>query len=246
MIKVKLLFLLLLVQNIVSSQNYSITYEKERKPNIVNGQLDKIKDPELIKRLKAQLVKVSQYELLHTGINSMFSAVENSKAKTDESFELTGLNTNANVNVIRMGSATDDAVLYKDFENKLFLKTENIIGKDFLIKDTLPDYDWNISDETKTIGEFICKKALTLHNDKTIVAWYAPSVPLQNGPDEYHGLPGLIIELEDGNTTYRALNIKETTKLTLTKPTKGKEITSDDYQKLKVERIEDLKQQFKN
>ena len=29
-------------------------------------------------------------------------------------------------------------------------------------------------------------------------AWYTPQIPVSNGPDDYQGLPGLILEINDG------------------------------------------------
>ena len=34
-----------------------------------------------------------------------------------------------------------------------------------------------------------------------IVAWYSPQIPISQGPLEYWGLPGLILEVNVGNTT---------------------------------------------
>ena len=36
---------------------------------------------------------------------------------------------------------------------------------------------------------------------ETIIAWYTPMIPASHGPDDFGGLPGLILELNTGNTT---------------------------------------------
>ena len=35
----------------------------------------------------------------------------------------------------------------------------------------------------------------------SIEAWYTLQIPIQHGPAEYWGLPGLILEVNSGNTT---------------------------------------------
>ena len=35
----------------------------------------------------------------------------------------------------------------------------------------------------------------------TISAWYTPQIPVSAGPGNYHGLPGLILEVNDGSET---------------------------------------------
>ena len=61
--------------------------------------------------------------------------------------------------------------------------------------------------ETKKIGEFTCSKSVTLievnsmNNTKEldyiqVSAWYSTQIPVNQGPREFWGLPGLILEIE--------------------------------------------------
>lgn len=65
-----------------------------------------------------------------------------------------------------------------------------------------------------------------------IEAWYTLQVPVSTGPAEYHGLPGLILEVSAGNMTMLCskvvINPEET--IEIQAPNKGKEITKADYQ----------------
>lgn len=76
-----------------------------------------------------------------------------------------------------------------------------------------------------------------------IEAWYTLQIPVSNGPAEYWGLPGLILEVSAGNTTILCskiiLNPKE--KLTIVAPDKGKEITKSDYQKTIQEKMLEMR-----
>ena len=56
----------------------------------------------------------------------------------------------------------------------------------------------NNSKTTDSINDSIKKEALILSE---VVAWYSPQIPLSQGPLEYWGLPGLILEVNVGNTT---------------------------------------------
>jgi GLPGLI family protein len=41
---------------------------------------------------------------------------------------------------------------------------------------------------------------LEMPKDVTITAWYTPEIPVNQGPENYWGLPGLILEINDGKT----------------------------------------------
>lgn len=79
--------------------------------------------------------------------------------------------------------------------------------------------------------------------DKLITAWYTPEIPIGQGPANYWGLPGLILEVNDGKTTMLCskivLNPKE--KTAIKKPTKGKQITKEEYKAIMEKRIEKMK-----
>ena len=76
-----------------------------------------------------------------------------------------------------------------------------------------------------------------------IVAWYSPQIPVSQGPLEYWGLPGLILEVSVGNTTMLCskviLNPKEKSKLSA--PDKGEEVTKKEYQTIIMEKMREFR-----
>lgn len=76
-----------------------------------------------------------------------------------------------------------------------------------------------------------------------VIAWYTPMVPVSQGPGEYWGLPGLIIELSAGNTVMLCSKIimnpenKEDIKI----PEKGKEVTKKEYKQIITEKMEEFR-----
>ncbi|RYZ84217.1 MAG: GLPGLI family protein, partial [Proteobacteria bacterium] len=77
----------------------------------------------------------------------------------------------------------------------------------------------------------------------TVTAWYTPEIPVNQGPESYWGLPGLILEVSDGKTTILCskvvLNPKD--KATIKAPTKGKEISQKDYDETVVKKMEEMR-----
>ena len=76
--------------------------------------------------------------------------------------------------------------------------------------------EWEITRETKKIGDYICRQAKTREKlfsrkghyyYKDVIAWFTPEIPLSYGPKHYNGLPGLILQIEDKEYTLTATKI---------------------------------------
>lgn len=83
--------------------------------------------------------------------------------------------------------------------------------------------------------------------DMEIVAWYTMQIPVNQGPGEYWGLPGLILEINAGRTTILCskivLNPDEKTKIKA--PSKGKEVTKEEYQGIVKKKTEEMRENFR-
>jgi GLPGLI family protein len=81
-----------------------------------------------------------------------------------------------------------------------------------------------------------------------VTAWYTLDIPISNGPGEYWGLPGLILEISDDNTqilcTKIELNPKE--KGEIAEPSKGKVVTQKEYDEMVAEKTKEMRERFQN
>ncbi|MEP0264993.1 GLPGLI family protein [Dokdonia sp.] len=81
---------------------------------------------------------------------------------------------------------------------------------------------------------------------ETITAWYTPMIPASHGPAEFGGLPGLILELNTGNTTMLCtkvvLNPQE--EIAIEVPEKGKKVTREEYRKIVDEKAKEMSERF--
>lgn len=78
----------------------------------------------------------------------------------------------------------------------------------------------------------------------TIEAWYSPQIPISNGPMEYWGLPGLILEVSAGNTTMLCskIVINPDEKEIIEAPTRGQEITKKEYKNTIIEKMKEFRE----
>ena len=61
--------------------------------------------------------------------------------------------------VMSFGGSGMEDIYYKNIQEKRFANKTEIMGKRFLVKDYLPEYKWELSSETKNIGNYTCYKA---------------------------------------------------------------------------------------
>jgi len=142
--------------------------------------------------------------------------------------------------------------LFKNLTTKDYLKSVKSFDKTYTIKDKLTEYKWQLTRETKKLIGFDVKKATAIvDSTTTVIAWYAPSIAIKDGPGIYNGLPGLILEVEIKNSknkgiessTIRATEVKEVPNLKpIEKPKDKNTITNEEYKALSEKAMERLKQ----
>jgi len=79
-----------------------------------------------------------------------------------------------------------------------------------------------------------------------VVAWYTPQIPVSNGPEDYWGLPGLILEINSGRTTILCTEIvmNPSEKDAIEAPKKGKKITRENYIETVEKKMKEMREMF--
>ena len=163
--------------------------------------------------------------------------------------------------------------LYKNSQTKKYLKAEEFANKNYIITDVLKNYNWDITQESKKIGGYTCYKAISITKvtkkelqeyevekvkqsknktsffnlekpkDKKITVWYNPEIPVSHGPNQYWGLPGLIMEVNENNLIILCskviLNPKD--KKSIKAPKNGKVISQNAYDLMEEKQYDKLK-----
>ncbi len=90
-----------------------------------------------------------------------------------------------------------DMIIYKGFpENKITLIDYFAFDK-YKYEEEKAVPEWKLNNDTLTICGYLCKKANTRFRGRDYEAWYAPQIPIKEGPWKFNGLPGLILKIED-------------------------------------------------
>ena len=80
-----------------------------------------------------------------------------------------------------------------------------------------------------------------------VIAWYTPQIPINQGPDDFWGLPGLILEVSFDRTTILCtkivMNPKE--KDNIKKPEKGEIVTQEEYTEITTKKMEEMRSNWR-
>ena len=190
--------------------------------------------------------------------------------------------------------STTGGTYYKNIQGQVYTNSVETFGKKFLIKDSLPQLNWQLTSETKKIGNYTCYKATAVktidttsmenlrnmmrpprrgNGDKAgeqeqkdsvqgnsllariespkeqiITAWFTPDIPVGQGPGPYWGLPGLILEVNDGRTAILCSKIvlSPDKEIEIVQPKRGKEVSQAEYNKILVEKMKEMSERFRN
>ncbi len=138
---------------------------------------------------------------------------------------------------------------FKDIKTKEMLSRENIWTKYFIVKDTLRDMQWKITDEAKKIGNFNCQKALCTFRGRDYEAWFTTEIPISTGPWKFWGLPGLIVEAYDVNREYKfvltAVDIPAKINTPIKQPHGGQLVNRAEFKVLYNKKMQALVKSFK-
>jgi GLPGLI family protein len=254
-----------LISGSMFAQDFSgrATYKTHRKSSFELDSTTIAANPGIQEQMEAQMRKMFQktFTLDFTKSESMYKEEQELDAPK-------GPSANGGVMVMVMGGDGSSDILYKNIKEKRMANKTDLMGKIFLIKDNLVSYDWELTGETKNIGNYTCYKAVFEKEEesveinmidgevkeekgmkkRTLVAWYTTDVPISNGPNNYGGLPGLILEVNDGDLTIVCseiiLNPKEVKEIK--EPTKGKIVTRKKFAEISLEKTKEMMNRYRS
>lgn len=155
---------------------------------------------------------------------------------------------------------------YTNSSTSMILLLQDLMGKKYLITDTVKMSPWKLGSETKDIKGYTCRMAyFTLTQETTtfrseggapptpqkititqeITAWYTDEIRPALGPEQFNTLPGTVLALDINNgervIVARSIELRELKKDELKKPDSGTKVTQAEYRKLQEEQLEKMR-----
>lgn len=155
--------------------------------------------------------------------------------------------------------------VYTNASTSLILSAQEMMGKKYLVVDTVKMSPWKFGTETKEIAGYTCKMAyFTLTTQMTsmriengvptpekktvvqeITAWFTDQIRPSLGPDRFNTLPGtvLAIDINNGEQVIVARNVelRELKKDELKVPDSGTKVSQAEFTKIQQEQMEKMR-----
>lgn len=154
---------------------------------------------------------------------------------------------------------------YTNSSSTLIFSLQELMGKKYIISDTVKMSPWKFGTETKEIMGYKCKMAyFTLSTEMTtmriengtptperrtvsqeITAWYTDQIRPSLGPERFNTLPGTVLALDVNNgervIVARNIEMRELKKGELKIPDSGTKVTQAEFQKVQEEQMEKMR-----
>lgn len=153
-------------------------------------------------------------------------------------------------------SPAQDNIVYSDLSKVKAISEKNVFEQLFLVQDSLRPIKWKITDETRNIAGFNCRRANAIIMDTIyVVAFYTDEILTPGGPESFTGLPGMIlgVSLPHQHISWFATKVEAipVAEGQVTPPAKGKKVNNaellqavkpalKDWRKLGQQYMEDI------
>ena len=88
----------------------------------------------------------------------------------------------------------ENNTIFTDFQKSSSISQKKVYDQVFIIEDSVRKIKWKITDETRTIAGFVCRRANGIAMDSIyVVAFYTDEIVAPGGPESFNGLPGMIL-----------------------------------------------------
>ena len=215
--------------------------------------------PEQIAQIQASLKKQMEQNYILS-----FNQTE-STWKKEESLGGGPATASAGGAVFMVATSGEGSTLYKNIADQSFLEEQDMMGKSYLVKDMLEPVEWELSNETKKVGNYTVQKAsytrivdskrfstgmTEMENVKDtlqVTVWFTPEIPVAHGPENFFGLPGLILEVQNQGRTLICEKIElnpSADPVVIERPSKGKEITQVEFRTVQEEGMKQMMNRY--
>ena len=212
-------------QNVIFLEHGKIEFEK--KVNLY-ADLDEDDSWSEVEKRAMPKFKSTYFDLLFSGEKTLYRP---GRENTDNN-KLYGL------------KVAQDNVVFSQLDSSKSISQKNVFEELFLVKDSTRRIQWKITDESRVVAGFSCRRANAIVMDSVyVVAFYTDDIITPGGPESFNGLPGMIlgVSLPHQHMSWFATRVENTevSAADLRIPGKGKKISNAELKAMLKDRMKD-------
>lgn len=251
------------ISSVTFSQQIKATYAIKVKRNVdFSGNPNMPK--QVVERIKKRLSEPIKYDLFFDQNQSIYKQQEKLDTPQSGRGGMWARFEGGSQNIIHTNLATGQQTNQKELFSKLFLINREVKAR-----------EWNFTGESKQIGQYMAYEATYTqmqnppqfrmsfgrrgNNDEekekepekieiTVSVWFTPDIPISAGPDNYFGLPGLVLMVQDNKKVLVCTEVQMNPedKIKLTPPKKGDEVTWKEFNEIREKKAKEMRDRFQN
>ncbi|MEY4931395.1 MAG: hypothetical protein RI909_2119 [Bacteroidota bacterium] len=158
---------------------------------------------------------------------------------------------------VRMMFRMPGTELYLDQNTGKTISKQELMGKNYLIEDSVKMSPWKFGTQTKMIANYECNMAYYTQTDtikvgdrepiirtSEITAWYTNKIRPFLGPERFNTLPGAVLAVDINNgervILAKTIELRELKKNELKAPATGTKITQAEFRKIMEEQMKQM------
>lgn len=206
------LFFAFVISSVLPAQNITFIYELKYRPGF-----------------NKDSIVTDEYYLDVLGRQSVFRSSQ--ARRSDSLTEKTGFGAGEKM------TFTQQLYIKKNLASKSIIKvvTAPVMNDKYFIRIS-DNLEWEIGSDKLKIGEYDCQKATVKYGGREWTAWFIQSIPLQEGPYIFSGLPGMIVKISDrlSDFEFALVKTKRSDKNNMFALRTGKEISWEVLNKMQL------------
>ena len=251
------------ISSVTFSQQIKATYAMKVTRNVdFSGNPNMPK--QVVERIKKRLSEPVNYDLFFDQNQSIYKQQEKLDTPQSGRGGMWDRFGGGSQNIIHTNLATGQQTNQQELFSKLFLVNREVKAR-----------EWNFTGESKQIGKYMAYEATYTqmqnppqfrmsfgrrgNNDEekekepekieiTVSVWFTPDIPISAGPDNYFGLPGLVLMVQDNKKVLVCTEVQMNPedKIKLTPPKKGDEVTWKEFNEIREKKAKEMRDRFQN
>ncbi|MFC1556656.1 GLPGLI family protein [candidate division KSB1 bacterium] len=135
--------------------------------------------------------------------------------------------------------------VFRDFGKSEMTRQVLFMTRYFTVKDSIRQKPWKFNNKMAKVLDYTCMGAELAQGGTTFTAWFTPEIPVSTGPDQFYGLPGLILAIEvNGETAIIATSIEFTVpnEEILKRPDKDMNLSQEEFDRIVADKIKEYRE----